>query len=405
LNDIDDTRNLDPSTAASTATFPVADHRIVGVVLRAMCVVVLVIILIAGLWPFHAPKNEVVWLREGNGVRFGRHGSIMTESPLGLAAAPQGDYCTVELWLEPAQFDTSGTIFAFYDPALGMVPFSVRQFETGLAFIRKPPAGAADQPEILVSDVFAQTGPVFVTIRSGKSGMSIDVNGNLLKRIPYFNISSRDMSGQLVVGDSATTTFGWSGTVKGLAIFDAALSDDEARQEFASWTKTGGRGTQRPEGLVASYAFGEGHGSVIHNQVASAPNLIVPEHFTVLHQLFLKRPWDEYSSGWHYWKDVAVNIVGFIPFGLCFGAYLGSVRGLRQSDWLTLALAFCVSLTIELLQSRLPTRDSGMTDLITNTSGAALGVALWAWILKRAWIVAHLGFQPRSKTKTIRTAA
>ena len=47
-------------------------------VLGLLCASVLVIILTAGLWPFHAPKNEVTWLSEGKGIHFGKHGVILS---------------------------------------------------------------------------------------------------------------------------------------------------------------------------------------------------------------------------------------------------------------------------------------------------------------------------------------
>ena len=340
------------------------------------------IILIAGLGPFHAPRNAVSWLSESKGLRFGRHGSVISAGLLGVGEAKADNSCTLELWLEPAGIDSAGTILAFYDSASGRVPFALRQFQRGLALRRIAQDDGGKRAEIYVPDVFSGMAPVFITIRSGNDGTSVSTDGKLLKRVPFFTFSSQDLSGQLVVGDAPIHAFGWPGTVKGLAIYNRELPDDEVSREFDNWTKSGRPDSTGSNGLVTSYPFDEGKGNLIHNQVGSAANLIIPGRFMVLHKVFLRRPWDEFSNSRYYWKDVAINVVGFIPLGLVFRGYFAAILGIKRSTWVTIAFGFAVSLTIEVLQSYLPTRDSGMTDIITNTSGTALGAMFCAWVLR-----------------------
>ena len=86
-------------------------------VLLAICLLVLCGILMAGLWPFHAPKNDVSWLREGNGLLFGKHGTIVSASPFKTRAWQDDNSCSLEIWLEPTRVDSGGMILAFYWPA------------------------------------------------------------------------------------------------------------------------------------------------------------------------------------------------------------------------------------------------------------------------------------------------
>ena len=62
--------------------------------------------------------------------------------------------------------------------------------------------------------------------------------------------------------------------------------------------------------------------------------------------------------------------------GLCFYVYFVSIRKLEKAALATIILGFALSLTVETLQAFLPTRQSGMTDVITNTLGTCVGVAL-----------------------------
>jgi hypothetical protein len=342
--------------------------------LRATCALVLLGILVAGLWPFHAPLNQVSWLTKENGLLFGRHGSVVSASPLKAQAAPENNSCSLEIWLQPRRIDSAGAILAFYSPESRVVSFTLRQFRGGLELERKSPGNSVRKPEIYVGKVFSGLKSVLVTITSSEAGTATYVDGALLETVPDFVISNQDLTGQIVIGSAPRTNFNWSGRIKGLAIYDRKLSGFEVAQSFVDWAKGREVDPAKNDGIVASYLFDEGKGNVVHNQVDPATDLLIPKRFFVLDQQFLERPWNEFHPGWNYWKDVAINIVGFIPLGFFFYAYLYQVRKVEYAAALAVAFGFAVSLTIEVLQAFLPTRDSGMTDLITNTLGTAIGV-------------------------------
>jgi hypothetical protein len=345
-------------------------------ILRAICGLTLFGILVAGIWPFHAPRNQVSWLSQENGVLFGKHGSIVSANPFKAHATQEGDSCSVEIWLQPSRIVSGGMILAFYWPDRRVVPFAVRQWATGLALEPEGSEGGffPEKGEIYIGDVFGSLKPVFVTITSGEAGTTAYVDGKLVKRVPSFIVSNRDLTGQFVVGGAPSFTYNWPGQVKGLAIYDRDLSAAEVSQGFVDWTTGSKPDSAKTTGLVARYLFDERRGNVVHNQVDSATNLLIPEHFFVLHQQFLEKPWDEFRPGWPYWKNVGINVVGFIPLGFFFYAYFSQLRKAEHPVAVTIALGFAVSLTIEVLQAFLPTRDSGMTDLITNTFGTGIGV-------------------------------
>ena len=79
---------------------------------------------------------------------------------------------------------------------------------------------------------------------------------------------------------------------------------------------------------------------------------------------------------WRYWDTFPKTIIGFVPFGICFCASL-SARQVRRAEPVTVVLGMLVSFTIEFLQGYLPMRDSGTTDIITNTLGTYSGVFVW----------------------------
>jgi hypothetical protein len=355
--------------------------------LRAVCLSVLFSILIAGLWPFCAPKNDVAWLPERTGLLFGKHGSIVSASVFEAKPSRDTADCSLEIWLKPARLDSGGMILAFYRGDGDVVPFSLRQFRSGLVLGRQRQGNRRQKDEIYIGEVFRGSNPVLVTMTSSGSGTAVYADGKLLEKVSSFLLSSRELTGNLVVGNAPTKPYNWSGELKGLAIYDRELTETEVARSVSDWT----RGSRLDSGeTIARYLFDEGEGRVVRNQVDSKTDLLIPERFFVLHSQFLERPWDEFLPSWSYWKDVGINIFGFVPLGFFFYAYFSALLKIRGATWLTVGMGLAVSLTIEILQSFLPTRDSGMTDLVTNTFGTALGVALYVYGEQRRWF-AHAG--------------
>jgi hypothetical protein len=345
--------------------------------LGILCAGVLIGILTAGLWPFHAPKNDVSWLNDGDGIRFGRHGLILNSAGASSPILKAGTSCSVEVWLQP-DFDIGGTVLAFYSPTNRIVTFSMQQSLDDL-LLRRVTLYRQRQVRTkwYIGHVLRKNKQVIVTVTSGSRGTTVYVNGALAGRSARFGLSSQDLTGQPVVGNNPLVDNGWQGQLRGLAIYNRELTPAEVSQHYDAWT-TNRQATIKDEGPAALYLCNEGTGNVVHNQMNSGNNLQIPERYFVLHAPFLELPWDEFQPSWGYGKDVLINIGGFIPLGFSFCAYFSSVRRLKRAVLTTIVLGGVVSLAIEVLQAFLPTRDSGMTDIITNTLGTCIGALLFA---------------------------
>jgi hypothetical protein len=347
--------------------------------LGVACGVVLAGMLVAGLWPFHSPRNQVTWVRGGNGLHFGRRGTILSSTEFEPPDVPADAPCSLEIWFEPARPWSSGTLFSFYAPRASR-QFSLCQSNGYLALrsdTRKRRYRTLTTT-LDVEELFGQRMPSFVTVTSTGAKTSVYIDGALARAATNFPLSGRDFGGELVIANLPKLDNSWSGLLRGLALYDEALSPAQVVHHYETWTKNGRPDVSGNERAVAVYLFDERAGRVIHNQVPSGTNLYIPERYMVLDQAFLRAFWEEYEPSWGYWKDVVlINIVGFIPFGVLFCAYYSLARRIKRPALVTILLGFTVSLTIECLQALLPTRGSGTTDLITNTLGTCLGVWIY----------------------------
>jgi hypothetical protein len=349
-------------------------------ILFVVCALILAGILTAGLWPFHAPLNDVRWLTKANGVVLGRHGTIFGSGRL-ASSIPRGCCVSIEIWLRPSFAENTGTILAVFK-GQGSIPFSLHQSEADLA-VQKESTNAhipAKSGKVLfVDDVFRHRKLMFITITSGVGGTAIYVDGNLARIAPKFRLSAEDFDGQSVFGTSPVVNDSWSGQLHGLAVYQQELTAAQVSRQFETWMAAGRPDIGHGERLLGLYLFDEHEGRTVRDHSGFWSDLYMPERYAILDEKFLEPPWSEFHEHWGYWKNVLINIGGFIPLGFFFCAYLTIANRLSRPELVTVILGATVSLTIEVLQAWLPTRDSGMTDLITNTLGSSIGVMLLRW--------------------------
>jgi VanZ family protein len=346
-----------------------------------LCLLVLGGISAAGLWPFRRLPNGVTWLENENGVRLAGDATLWSSGSLPPAGQPDEESRSFELWLQPDVVKDASPILSFSVPE-NPLQLSASQYHSAFILRRHIHGSRHQTATIGIDGVFRRGRPVFITVTSGPQQTAIYVDSALNRIFPQTRLG-KDFTGQLVIGTSPVVEEIWPGQLRGLAIYGRELTAAQVLKHYDTWTTQGRPELSDDERAVALYLFSEREGNVVHNAVPGGIDLYIPERYALVHQLFLEPFWEEYSPTWDYARDIAINIAGLIPLGFIFCAYWSSVRPIKRAVLVTTLLGLAVSLTIEVLQSYLPTRDSGTTDLMTNTLGTFLGAKLYDWKVAR----------------------
>jgi VanZ like family len=329
--------------------------------LRLLCALVLAVILTAGLWPFLPPKNQVSWAHDRNGIHFGGRG-IVYGPGLPLRSGPaETDSCAVEIWLQPEAAPESGGLAAFRSATHS---FWIVQAGSalGLRLLNQGSIGGRwYHPGPRVKDVFRPGEPVLIAISSNGTTTNVFVDGVLTQSID-FPLVARNLQGEFQSRD-------WEGQLFGIATYERVLSPADVLRHYESWTRRGLPESPSSTDVFAMYLFDERGGRVIHNKAGLGPDLYIPGRYrNPLRLLVAERP--RLSK----WREILLNIAGFVPLGFFFYAYLSLGR---SPALVTVLTGFAISLGIEVSQSFLPYRNSDLVDLVTNTLGTVVGVLLY----------------------------
>jgi len=347
-------------------------------ILGIICLLITAAIVNAGLWPFNfSPENKVRWLQDQNGVQFYGQAMIFTQLPEPNSQHPAPNTLppfSIELWLQPATEDRPhiGQIFSFVDER-GSESFFFGQWKTHL-ILGKGIHRKKNYREIGIRSVLKKSEKRFVAITSGDDGTRIYVDGIHQKSSPRFHLFSTNEkpSGKIILGNSPTGIGNWTGNILGLAIYNRVLTEHEVSIHSHRPKKSG------EEGLVALYPFDERFGNLAHDHVGSH-HLIIPSKFEALQKIILAPPWKDFRLNRSSLTDILTNILGFIPFGFFSSAYLWmrKPRSIFRLYFLSMIIAGCLSLSIELIQVYLPTRSSQLMDVMMNILGAVVGAVLF----------------------------
>ncbi len=355
--------------------------------LGLLCCLVIVGILTLGLWPFHSPANDAVWMNP-RGLRLNGEGSLI--SPRTMPTASDG--YSVEIWASADRDGGGATLMTLHSADSADCPevrltrswsdlkLQTRQEKSYFQVLKR---------NVFVDEVFQPRRRVFITVTSGLQGTRVFVNGERLRSVETLRVFDCEYPARLILGDAPGQSDGWSGEILGLATYRRELATDQVQRHFHSWTQSGQPALDPSDANQTLFLLREAGGTVAHDEGPASMTLEMPRRYTVVDKKTLAGFWDEFSSTPGYWQDFANNIVGFIPVGFCFVAYLMNRTSAQRPALFAVLLGLLLSLTIECTQPFLATRESGTTDLLTNTSGTILGVLLYPRVTA-AWL-RHFG--------------
>lgn len=345
-----------------------------------------IILAIAGLQPFDFfPKNEVSWLA-GNGLRFGDYGQAYGTAPLEIEGAEQ---FTVELIASSFEGVRRSIDSLVSIESQTGTQFAIEIWTGDLVvagWFRDRTSRTTVFTRLFCGGVFRSRNARVIVLTSGSQGFTVYVDGEAQRVFPNLILASRTFDGTLLLGQSAEGHQNWRGTIQGLLISERWLDAKAAHHDYEAWQKYDSARLVGRSQKECLFTFSERIRTAVQHEGNLCTDLTIPENFHPLRRRVLKLPTHEEITNI---SDIGLNLLGFLPLGCLFVWYL-RLRGgfsIIRVVFITIMIGALSSLSIELLQVYLPSRDSSLLDLIINTLGTALGAAFGAssfpWLVRK----------------------
>jgi VanZ family protein len=342
----------------------------------------------AGLYPFNFfQSNLVQWLSNEPGLYFDGAGIAFTEKATTISL---NKAVSIELLLkERRESRNSGPreIFSFYDGAVspsllvgrwGGRIFTYSRFEKNqndkwyriFRTQRRFPRGQ----DHLVTVIFNEV------------EKAIYIDGRLENKQNVVLKSKSDIafSGRFMLGNSPILKNGWNGEIKGLALYNRILSPEEIGMHSRAVFKKGMRALVGTSGCLALYPFDEGKGKTAGSILGDVRPFSIPERLNARGHLKLRLPHHNMRSNRFNTSDIIRNIIFFVPFGALLSAVIlrKYTIGYAATFLIVILAGGILSFLIESLQLFLPSRWSGISDILCNMLGSGFGMGLTLFMLR-----------------------
>jgi hypothetical protein len=275
----------------------------------------MVFVLCVTLYPFNfSATNGVQWLSQGSGLYFNGNGIVYIKQAQEGYVFSCGQAISIEILIKERHgSNNSGPreIISLYDGAesppllIGMwygQVFLYSRFERH--------TGQDWYNEFRPSKKIIQGEEYFITAVYGERKKALYFNGILVEEqeARFAESGHEEFSGQIIVGSSPFCKHGWMGEIRGMALYNHALTSFEALNHYKMFCSKGMRALTGMQGLLGLYDFNDGRGIIIKNIAGEAPSLYIPAWYEPIKRTIMHNPLSDmrFKKKWMY--DFILNV-------------------------------------------------------------------------------------------------
>ena len=330
-------------------------------------------------------SNNVTWIDNQNGIRFGKYGIAYTDSPFNSPASHSRtpNSLSIEIALKSDISHHQGFEFLLVmHNGEDSKQLLIGKWRSWMIVMNGDDyENKKKTKRIAVREALPPQKIRFVTITSGQEGTKVYLDGQLAraKKDLILKVPDGKTETRLVVGNSVYGRDSWTGDIYGLALYGYALTAKDVELHFNQWFRERNFAFAKEDAPQLLYMLNEKAGEKAFDRSGENHHLEIPSRMKILKRELLSAPWYRFKFNKSFLVDITINILGFIPFAFFLSATFVSRGGFveKHSCLITVFICLVISLLIEITQAWMPSRSSQMLDVLLNTLGAWLGAMLY----------------------------